>query len=283
MNGLVLEGGAMRGMFTAGVLDVMMEAGIRYDGAIGVSAGAAFGCNYKSGQIGRVIRYNTAFCRDKRYCGLRSLLLTGSLYSPRFCYHTVPNEYDVFDNEAYEKDPMAFYVVTTDLLTGTPVYRRCDRGGDEFFEWIRASSSLPMVSLPVMLEGRPMLDGGMTDAIPLLYFESIGYEKNVVVLTRPRDYRKEPTGHLRMLRHSLRRYPLAYAAMVRRHEVYNKTLDDIAAREAAGRAYVIAPREPLQIGSMERDPDKLRAIYEIGREAGRETVEDVKRFLEGSA
>ena len=281
MNGLVLEGGAMRGMFTAGVIDVMMEAGIRYDGAIGVSAGAAFGCNYKSGQIGRVIRYNTAFCRDKRYCGLRSLLLTGSLYSPKFCYHTVPNEYDIFDGEAYEKNPMAFYVVTTDLESGEPVYRRCDKAGDEFFEWIRASSSLPLVSRPVVLEGRPLLDGGMTDSVPLRYFEQIGYEKNVVVLTRPQGYRKEPTGHRRLLRHALRKYPKAYAAMERRHEVYNETLDYIAAREAAGAALVIRPREGLAVGSMERDPDKLRAVYEAGRAMGKERLADVKQFLEG--
>lgn len=281
MKGLVLEGGAMRGMFTAGVIDVMMEGGVCYDGAIGVSAGAAFGCNYKSGQIGRVLRYNTAFCRDRRYCGLRSLLLTGSLYSPTFCYHTVPNEYDVFDGAAYEQNPMAFYVVTTDLESGEPIYQRCDKAGDTFFEWIRASSSLPMVSRPVVIDGKPMLDGGMTDSIPLRYFESIGYEKNVVILTRPREYRKEPTGHRRLLRHSLRKYPRAYAAMLRRHEVYNETLDYIAAREAAGKALVIAPREPLAVGSMERDPDKLRAVYEIGREAGRASLASVKRFLEG--
>lgn len=280
MNGLVLEGGAMRGMFTAGVIDVMMEAGVCYDGAIGVSAGAAFGCNYKSGQIGRVIRYNTAFCRDKRYCGLRCLLRTGSLYSPTFCYHTVPNEYDIFDGEAYEQSPMAFYVVTTDLETGEPIYRRCDKAGDEFFEWIRASSSLPLVSRPVVIDGKPMLDGGMSDSIPLRYFESIGYEKNVVVLTRPRDYRKTPTEHLRLMRHALRKYPKAYEAMVKRHEVYNETLDYIAAREEAGKTLVIAPHAPLDAGSMERDPDKLRAVYKIGRERGQETLAAVKRFLE---
>lgn len=280
MNGLVLEGGAMRGMFTAGVMDVMMEEGVRFDGAIGVSAGAAFGCNYKSGQVGRVIRYNTAFCRDSRYCGLRSLLFTGSLYSPRFCYHTVHNEYDIFDNAAYERNPMAFYVVTTDLTTGKPVYRRCDHGGDDFLEWLRASSSLPMVSRPVMREGIPMLDGGMTDPIPLRYFEGEGYQRNVVVLTRPRDYRKGPTEHLRLLRHSLRRYPLAYEAMVRRPEVYNETLDYIAAQEAAGQALVLAPHEPLEIGSVEHDPARLRAVYAKGREVGQERIEAIKRFLQ---
>ena len=273
----------MRGMFTTGVIDVMMENGITYDGAIGVSAGAAFGCNYKSGQIGRAIRYNMAFCRNRRYCGLRSLLLTGSLYSPKFCYHTVPNKYDVFDNQAYEQNPMAFYVVTTDLVSGRPIYQRCDRGGDDFFEWIRASSSLPIVSRPVVIDGRAMLDGGMSDSIPLRYFEEIGYRKNVVILTRPQGYRKAPTGHLRLLRHSLRKYPAAYEVMLRRHEVYNETLDYIASREAAGHALVIRPHTELAVGSMERDPDRLHAVYLAGRAVGEERLADIKAFLNKEA
>ncbi len=279
MKGLILEGGAMRGMFTAGVIDVMMEHGVQYDGAIGVSAGAAFGCNYKSGQIGRVIRYNTAFCRDARYAGLRSLLRTGSLYSPDFCYHTVPREYDIFDCAAYDANPMAFYLVTTDLVRGQPIYHRCDRAGDEMYEWIRASSSLPLVSRPVVIGGCPMLDGGMTDSIPLRYFESIGYTRNVLILTRPRGYRKQRTEHLWLLRRALRRYPLAYAAMVQRHEVYNRTLEEIEEKEKKQEILVIRPAEPLQVGAREKDPARLRAVYALGRQMGEEMLPAVQTFL----
>lgn len=145
-TGLVMEGGAMRGMFTAGINDVLMENGIQFDGAIGVSAGAVFGCNYKSKQIGRAIRYNKRFCGDKRYCSLSSLLRTGDLYNVDFDYRVVPRELDVFDEKAYRENPMEFYAVVTDVVSGKPVYRRLDKGDDEDILWMRASASLPVVS-----------------------------------------------------------------------------------------------------------------------------------------
>ncbi|MBQ7345777.1 MAG: patatin family protein, partial [Oscillospiraceae bacterium] len=174
-KGLILEGGAMRGMFTAGVIDVMMEHGIGFDGAIGVSAGAAFGCNYKSKQIGRVIRYNTRFCQDRRYGGFRVLLKTGNYYSKEFCYEEVPLKHDLFDFDTYEADPMEFYVVCTDVDTGKAVYHRFEGRNDHGFEWIRASASMPLVSEMVQIDGRKMLDGALADSIPIRYFESIGY------------------------------------------------------------------------------------------------------------
>ena len=191
-RGLVLEGGAMRGLFTAGVLDVLMESGIRFDGAIGVSAGACFGCNYKSGQIGRVIRYNKRFARDPRYCSFRSLLLTGDLFSADFCYRELPLELDAFDAAAFEANPMEFHVVATDCATGRPVYRRLDKADEIAFRWIQASASMPLVSRPVAIDGGEYQDGGLSDGIPLRYFESIGYERNLVVTTRPHGYRKFP-------------------------------------------------------------------------------------------
>ena len=188
-KGLILEGGAMRGMFTAGVIDVMMENGIEFDGAIGVSAGAAFGCNYKSRQIGRAIRYNMRFCNDPRYCGLRTLLKTGDLYSKDFCYKEVPLKHDIFDFETFRNNPMEFYVVCTDVETGKPVYKKCDNFDNNNFEWIRASASMPIVSNIVEIDGTKLLDGGVADSIPIRYFESIGYDKNVVILTQPRGYK----------------------------------------------------------------------------------------------
>lgn len=144
--GLVLEGGAMRGLFTAGVTDVFMENGIAFDGAVGVSAGAAFGCNYKSYQPGRAIRYNTRFCRDKRYCSIRSLITTGDMFGADFCYHEIPEKLDVFDFDTYENSAMEFYVVCTDVETGKPVYHRCDTMNSRELEWLRASASMPMAA-----------------------------------------------------------------------------------------------------------------------------------------
>ena len=167
MRGLVLEGGALRGLFTAGVLDVFMSNGIAFDGAIGVSAGACFGCNFKSGQIGRVIRYNRRFAKDPRYCSWSSLIRTGDLFNADFCYRELPMALDVFDAAAYAANPMAFYVVVTDCATGKPVYRRLDTADREAFEWIRASASMPLVSRPVRIGAGEYLDGGLSDGIPL--------------------------------------------------------------------------------------------------------------------
>ena len=199
MTGLVLEGGAMRGLFTAGVMDVMLEHGITYDGMIGVSAGAAFGCNYKSKQIGRVLRYNTKYCKDPRYCSVLSLLLTGNLYGAKFCYHTIPEKLDLFDNETFEKNPMEFHVVATDIEKGNAVYEKFDVCDNRCLEWIRASASLPLVSKIVKTDGYKLLDGGLSDSIPVKYFQSISYDKNVVVLTQPEGYVKEINKQLKYI------------------------------------------------------------------------------------
>lgn len=280
-KGLVLEGGAMRGLFTAGVLDVLMEADVAFDGAVGVSAGAAFGCNYKSRQIGRVVRYNTRFCRDPRYCSLRSLITTGNLYGADFCYRVLPEELDVFDKEAYEQNPMEFYVVCTDVDTGEAVYHRCDKADAETYEWIRASASMPLVSRPVELEDKRLLDGGIADSIPLQFFRSMGYDKNVVVLTQPRDYVKKPNRHLPLMRAVLGRYPRLLSTIEKRHKAYNAATAYIRQQEQAGKVFVIAPEAPLNIGSVERDPDELRRVYALGRRAAKAKLEELKSFLEG--
>ena len=186
--GLVLEGGAMRGMYTAGVLDVLMENEITVDGAIGVSAGACFGCNYKSRQIGRSIRYNLKYCRDPRYISIRSLLFSGDIYNAKFCYEELPVHLDPFDVEAYQKNPTEFYVVATDVNTGKAVYQRLDKGDGDDIQWIRASASMPLVSRIVKIGEQELLDGGIADSIPFEWFVANGYEKNIVVLTQPKGY-----------------------------------------------------------------------------------------------
>ena len=278
-TGLILEGGAMRGMFTAGVIDVMMEAGIVFDGVIGVSAGAAFGCNYKSRQIGRVIRYNTRFCQDKRYGGFRVLLKTGDYYSREFCYEEVPLRHDIFDFDAFESNPMEFHVVCTDVETGKPVYHLYGDRTDHAFEWIRASASMPLVSRIVEIDGAKLLDGGIADSVPVQYFESIGYDRNIVVLTRPEGYRKKKDSLLPLMKLKYKAYPKLVETMANRHVEYNDTLDYIARRERVGGLLVIRPEAPLPVKRTEKDPEKLRQAYEIGHRTAARRIEEIKRYL----
>ena len=277
-KGLVLEGGAMRGLFTSGILDVMMESGIEPDGLIGVSAGAAFGCNYKSRQPGRALRYNKRFARDKRYCSWWSWLKTGDLYNAEFGYHIIPKEYDVFDNKAFEENPMEFYAVCTDVETGLPVYKKLIESTPLTYDWIRASASMPLASRVVELEGMKVLDGGVSDSIPLEYFESIGYDTNVVILTQPEGYVKEHNPLMPLMRIALRKYPKMIEAMDRRHIMYNRQLEYVLQAEKEGRCLVIRPEEKLPIGHISHDPEEMQRVYDIGRNTGFKNIERLKDF-----
>ena len=277
-RGLVLEGGAMRGLFTAGILDVMMEAGIEPDGMIGVSAGAAFGCNYKSRQPGRALRYNKRFARDKRYCSWWSWFKTGDLYNAEFGYHIIPTQYDIFDNQAFEENPMAFYAVCTDVETGEPVYKQLIQSNALTYDWIRASASMPLASRIVELEGRKVLDGGVADSIPLEYFERIGYERNVVILTQPEGFVKQHNPLMPLMRIALRKYPKMIEAMDQRHLMYNRELEYVRKAEQEGRCLVIRPDSKLPIGHISHDPEEMQRIYDIGREMGKRHLEEIKQF-----
>lgn len=279
-KGLVLEGGAMRGLFTAGIIDVMMEAGVEPDGLIGVSAGAAFGCNYKSRQPGRAIRYNTRFAKDARYSGLKSLLTTGDYFNAQFGYHIVPYQYDLFDVAAFEQNPMEFMVVCTDVLTGQAVYHKMDRVDYDELEWLRASASMPLASKVVEVAGHKLLDGGVADSIPLAYFESIGYERNVVILTQPEGYVKHRTKLMPLMRIGLRRYPEMIQAMDRRYLMYNRELEFVRQAEREGRCLVIRPDEKLPIGHISHDPEEMKRVYQIGREMGDRYIERIKAFYQ---
>ena len=278
-TGLILEGGAMRGLFTAGVMDVLMEHNIPFDGAIGVSAGAAFGCNYKSRQIGRVLRYNVRFCDDPRYSGLHSLVQTGDFFSTDFCYGTVPLELDPFDFDTYGRNPMDFYVVCTDIETGTAVYHRYTGWDDHGFDWIRASASMPLASNVVEIGRKKLLDGGIADSIPLARFQRMGYDRNVVVLTQPLGYQKQPNRLLPLIRKRYRAYPKLVRAMEQRHVMYNQELDEVARQEAAGSILVIRPAAPIPVSRTEKDPRKLQIAYEMGRTAAEEKLPEVEHFL----
>ena len=277
--GLVLEGGAMRGLFTSGVLDVLMEHGVTFDGAVGVSAGAVFGCNFKSNQPGRVLRYNLRFCRDPRYCSLRSWARTGDLYGADFCYRAIPDELDPFDREAYAANPMDFTVVCTDAETGRPVYHSCPTGDEHDLVWMRASASMPLASRVVEVDGYRLLDGGVADSIPIRHAQEMGYDKCVVILTQPRGYVKEKNKALPLMRAALRKYPMLVSAMARRQDVYNASTAYLRREERAGRVFILCPEAALDIGKTEHDPEKIQLAYDEGRLVGEKRLPALLEFL----
>ena len=279
-TGLVLEGGAMRGMFTAGVLDVLMEHGITVDGAIGVSAGAVFGCNYKSHQIGRTIRYNTEYCKDKRYASFGNLLRTGNLYSEQFCYHTVPEKLDPFDAKTFREDPMDFFVVCTDVRTGDPIYHKCRTGDAEDIQWMQASASMPLAAKIVKIGHYQLLDGGIADSIPVRFFESIGYKRNLIVLTQPDGYRKTHTRGTKFGARALhRKYPAMTEALLSRPARYNDTvcLCHRLAEENPADTVLLQPSAPL--ATFEKDIKKLEWGYEMGYNMTCARIDEIKALF----
>ena len=278
---LIMEGGAMRGMFTCGVMDVLMENNITFDGAAGISAGAVFGCNFKSRQIGRPVRYNKKYCRDSRYCSIRSLIGTGNLYGADFCYRELPDVLDPFDRNAFSDNPMEFYAGATDTATGKCVYHLCMDGGDRDMLWLRASASMPVVSRPVEIDGHEYLDGGISDAVPYAFMEQQGYDRNVIVLTQPKGYRKKPETSL-IMKLSLRRIPKIIEAMEHRHEMYNREMEELDRMEAEKTALIIRPPEDLKIGHTEKNPDELERVYQIGRRDAMRRLAEIQSWLKGA-
>lgn len=280
-TGLVLEGGGLRDLFTAAILDVMMDHDVHFDGIIGVSAGATFGCNYKSHQRGRSLRYNKNMAGDWRYCSLRSLVTTGDLVGAEFAYHTLPTGIDVFDNTTFTADPAEFCVVCTDALSGHPVYHRVATFDYEGLEWLRASASLPIVSKPVEVGGRLLLDGGISDSIPLRYWQSEGYVRNVVILTQPLGFEKKRTRLMPLFRMFCRKYPAIISAMERRHEMYNAQLAYLAKQAENSDTLVLAPPTPIDIGRTEMNPEKMQRVYDMGRQYGEAHIEEIIAFVNG--
>ena len=278
-KGLVLEGGAMRGMFSAGVMDVLMENGIDFDGVVGVSAGAVFGCNYKSKQIGRTIRYNMKYIKDPRYCSVRSLIKTGDMFGRDFCYNKIPFELDIFDNDTFIKNPLEFYVVATDINTGKAVYKRIDSADQKGLKYMQASASMPLVSKPVVINGKEYLDGGITDSVPLEFFIQKGYDKNLVILTQPKGYVKNKNSLIPLMKLKLRKYPKLIEAMTNRHIMYNKQTEYTEKMAQKGKAFIIRPSEKLPIGRLEKNPEPLKAVYDSGRAEALKNLDKIREYL----
>lgn len=244
-TGLVLEGGAMRGLFTAGVIDVLMENKINFDVAIGVSAGAAFGVNLKSKQIGRVLRYNLRFAGKPYYASWKSWRRSGNLYAANFCYHILPDKLDIFDKETFMANPMRFWCVATDAATGEPVYHELHDAGYVDLEWIRASSSIPFFAHPVAIGGHYYFDGGVSDSIPYDFLIKNGVSKRVVITTQPKEYRKKQSKLYPIEKIVLREYPAVLKKLATRAEDYNAVLDKMEEDENQGNAFIIRPPYPL--------------------------------------
>ena len=276
-TGLILEGGAMRAIYTAGVLDVFMEEGISFDGLFGVSAGAIHGSVYLGNQPGRTIRYYKKYSRHKNFMSFYSLLTTGSLVGEKFCYHDLPDRLDPFDYETFAQSKTAYYPVCTDLLSGKAVYPRCTDLRNEM-DYMRASASMPMVSTIVEVDGKKLLDGGIADSIPFQKAKELGYTKQVLVLTRPKGYRKKPM-KMGLAKIMYRKYPAFLETLSRRYEEYNKTVAEIDRLEEEGALFVIRPSCDLHIGRMEKDPARLQAQYDLGRTDALAKFSALKEFL----
>ena len=279
-TGLVLEGGGVRGIYTAGVLDVFMEHGVTFDGVIGVSAGAIHGCSYLANQKGRSIRYYKKYCNDPRFMSFKSWMKTGDIVGADFCYRQLPDELDVYDHEAFYKNTSAFFVTCSNVETGKAEYIPINDMKTQI-DFLRASASLPYFSRIVEINGKKYLDGGCTDSIPVEAFLNMGYEKNVVVLTREDTYRKKPETPF-MTRLWYRKFPEFTNALLNRHNSYNQTVERILELEKKGAIFVIRPKDSLNIGRMEKDPVNVQRVYDIGYADGQRYLNDMLEWLKKS-
>ena len=276
--GLVLEGGAMRGMYTAGVLDMFLEQQIKVDGIIGVSAGVLFGVNYVSGQKGRTIRYNKKYAKDPRYMGMKSFLLTGNIINKDFAYYELPNKLDVFDEQAFEQNYIDFWATVTNVETGKPEYVKLEKPFEQM-ELLRATSAMPLVSKIVDWNNQKYLDGGISDSIPVEKCKQLGYDKIIVVLTRTEDYRKtKPNMTLAKIKY--KKYPNLIKAMETRYQNYNQTLEKITQMEKNKEIFVIRPSRDLKLKRIERDTEKLQAMYDLGVNDTKKCLEQLKQYIE---
>ena len=281
-TGIVVEGGGMRGIYGAGVLDVLLENDIKADGLIGVSAGAIHGCSFVSGQKGRSIRYNLKYSRDPSYMSMRSLIRTGDMFGIDCCYRELPETLDPFDNETFESSSTEYYVTCTDVETGQPVYHRCPSLRGDRIDWVRASASMPLASRIVELDGKKLLDGGVADSIPVMAFRKMGFKKDLVILTRPEGYRKKQNPMLPLIRRAYREYPEFVETAASRHLVYNRELDEISRLEREGEILVIRPSRRIKISRTERRPERIEQMYRLGREDAMKAFSGIKAFMGAS-
>lgn len=277
-TGIVLEGGGKRGIYAAGVLDVLHEHNIFPDGIIGTSAGAVNATSYVSKQYGRNIRYNVNLAREKKYMSVYSLITTGNVVGTEFAYDLLPNKLDPFDYDTFEKSEIDYYLTCSNLETGKAEYIKCDTLRGKKMDYLRASASLPYVSQIVEIDGLKLLDGGICDSIPLKAFQNLGYNKNLVVLTRPKGYVKKPENNM-LAKLYYKKYPKFISALNNRYAVYNKTIKYIEEQEKLGNILVIRPSKSIKVGRMEQNPDVIQEMYELGKSDANKMIQEISLFF----
>lgn len=281
--GLVLEGGAMRGLYSAGIIDVLLEENIHVDKIIGVSAGALFGMNYKSRQKGRVLRYNTKYAHHKNYMGIHSLLTTGNIMNEDFCFHKLVYELDPVDFDTYKSTPEEFYAVVTNIETGKAEYHLLDDfEKKENIEYLRASGSMPFVSHPVIIHHKKYLDGGCSDSIPIDKMLDMDVDKIIVVLTRPLGYYKKPSSAF-VNRLFYKKYPHFVDALNHRYLNYNYSLDKVSSLEKNHQIFVLRPSRFVKIGRLEKDVKVIKEMYDLGRHDAKEQLDNLRNYLQNSS
>ena len=278
---LILEGGAMRGLYSAGVLDVFMRNNISVDVIYGVSAGALFGLNYKSRQIGRAIRYNIKYAHEKNYMGLYSLITTGDVMNRDFCFNKLVYELDRLDFETYKNNPVEFYAVVTDLQTGKPEYIKID-DAEKDLEYFRASGSMPFVSKPVEVNGNLYLDGAISDAVPFKKALEEDYEKIIVVLTKPMGFNRKKKSRI-PYKLFYGKFPNFVETGENSYKKYNETMDLIEKNEVENKIVVLRPSKLIKMQRVEKDTNKLQAIYDLGVSDCKKKLDEIKEYLDVKA
>lgn len=277
--GLVLEGGGMKGVYTSGVLDFFLEKGIEFSSCYGVSAGACSLCSFLSKQKGRAYHVNVDYLGDKDYCSLYSLLKTGDLFGTQMCYYRIPDELYPYDYAAYDRYQGTFYSVVTNIETGEPEYIPI-KDMKKDIEAVRASASLPLVSNNVSYHGKLYLDGGISDAIPIKRSLEDGNRRNVVIMTKEVGYRRKPSSVAKLIKLKYRKYPKVYELMKNRHIAYNRTLDYLSEQVKTGNAYLIQPTHKSEVGRIEKDKQRLEALYQEGYLDGQRHYGKLMAYLE---
>ena len=278
--GLVVEGGGMRGVYTAGVLDFFMEKNLYFNDCYAVSAGACHVTSYVSKQIGRSMKITLDYINDKRYCSLRSLIKTGDLFGAEMLYDIIPNKLELYDYDEFNKFKVDgnFYSVVTNCESGKVEYIKLNEMKKDIIA-VRASSSLPLLSRMVEINNKKYLDGGITDSIPIKKSIKDNHEKNVVILTRDSNYRKSKPKFLFIMKLKYKKYPNLIKAIANRYKVYNETLDFIEEKRKEGKVFVIQPKSPVNISRVEKNKDKLTALYNEGYEDAKKSYADLMKFL----
>lgn len=276
---LVLEGGAKRGIYTAGVLDVFLEQGIVVDAVFGVSAGAIHGCSFVAGQHERSLRYNMKYGNDPRFMSLKNWLKTGNVVDTDFCYHDLPDKLDPFDHNAFEEAKTRFYAVCSNIETGKAECILC-KELKHSIDYLRASASLPFLSKIVEIDGKKLLDGGICDSIPLKAAQDMGYDKNIVVLTRPEGYRKPKSFNRFLANLVYRKYPKFAQAIINRPQMYNDELEYINQQKTTEKTLVLQPSKTIKISKMEQNLEIVKEMYDLGRHDALSMIDKIKTFLE---